>query len=100
MQVSRISHRQARGGGSDRGFAGGIVDGFYEGQAAAAFAAVADWLRVVCDGLEEVFEDGLVAADVGYGRGGGALVGGAGGDRGDVRGRIAPGGGDEGVVVG
>ena len=52
--------------------AGDGVDFFYEGKAAAAFAAVADWLRVVGDGEEEVFEDGFVAADVGYGRGGGA----------------------------
>jgi len=35
--------------------AGGGVDFFYEGQAAAAFAAVADWLRVVSDRVEEVF---------------------------------------------
>src|SRR5712664_3941974 len=70
---SRISHRWAMGGGSDVRRAGGIVDGFYEGQAAAAFAAVADGLRIVCDGVEEVFEDGFMAADVGYRGGGGAL---------------------------
>src|ERR1700704_3336103 len=77
---------------------GGSVDGFDQGEAAAAFAAVADWFGVAGDGLEEVFEDGFVAADVGYGCGGGALIGVAGGDRRNVGGRIAEVGGDDTVV--
>src|SRR5258708_36643243 len=99
IRVSRISHRRAMGGASDRRFAGGIVDRFHEGEAAAAFAAVADWLGVVCDGLEEVFEDGFMAADVGYLGGRGALVGVARGDAGEVgRGVAQAGGYDAGVL--
>jgi len=73
----------------------GVVDGFDEGEAAAAFAAVADGLRVVGDCMEEVFEDGFMAADVGYGGGRGALVGVAGGHIGKVERRIAQIGGDD-----
>src|SRR5712664_2378422 len=87
------------GGGSDVRRAGGIVDGFYEGQAAAAFAAVADGLRIVCDGVEEVFEDGFMAADVGYCCGGGALVRIAGGDGVEIGGRIAQVGSDDAIVL-
>jgi len=86
------------GAGSEFRCAGGVVDGFYEGEAAAAFAAVADWLCIVGDGVEEVFEDGFMAADVGYGGGRGALVGVAGGDGGEVGRRIAQVGGDDAVV--
>src|SRR6267154_3020828 len=76
----------------------GSVDGFDQGEAAAAFAAVAYWLRVVGDGLQEVFEDGFMAADVGYRCGGGALIGVAGRDGCHVGGRIAQVGGDDTVV--
>src|SRR5712664_782448 len=99
IRVSRISHRRAMGGPSDRRFAGGIVDRFHEGEAAAAFAAVADWLGVVCYGLEEVFEDGFMAADVGYRGGRGALVGVARGDAGEVGRGIAQVGGYDAVVL-
>src|SRR5712675_676046 len=83
---------------SESGGASGSVDRFDQGEAAAAFAAVADWFGVVSDGLEEVFEDGFVAADVGYRCGGGALVGVAGGDGRNVGGRVAEIGGDDAVV--
>jgi len=58
----------------------GSVDGFDQGEAAAAFTTVADWLGVVGDGLEEVFEDGFVALMSVYRCRGGALVGIAGRD--------------------
>jgi len=87
------------GGKSDRRCAGGIVDGFDQGEAAAAFSTVADWLRIVGDGVEEIFEDGLVATDVGYGGGGCALICVAVGDAGKVRGRIAQVGDDDAVVL-
>ncbi len=87
------------GGRSKRKCAGGSVNGFHEGETAAAFAAVADGLRVVGDCMEEVFEDGLMAADVGYGGGGGALVGVAGAHIGEVGRRIAQVGGDDAVVL-
>lgn len=50
--------------------AGGAVDGFDQGDAAAGFAAVAEGGTVVLDGLEKVFEEGLVAAKICYGGGG------------------------------
>src|SRR5712671_5743968 len=78
--------------------AGGSVEGFDQGEAAAAFAAVADWFGVVGDGLEEIFEDGFVAAYVGYCCGRGALIGVAGGDGCNVGGRVAEVGGDDTVV--
>src|SRR5712675_3282890 len=83
---------------SESGSACGSVDGFDQGEAAAAFAAVADWFGVVGYGLEEVFEDGFVAADVGYRCGGGALIGVAGRDRRNVGGRVAEIGGDDAIV--
>src|SRR6266404_6623493 len=83
---------------SESGGAGGSVDGFDQGEAAAAFAAVADWFGVVRDGLEEVFEDGFMATDVGYRCGGGALIGVAGRDGCNVGGRVAEVGGDDAVV--
>ena len=83
---------------SESGSACGSVDGFDQGEAAAAFAAVADWFGVVGDGLEEVFEDGFVAADVGYCCGGGALIGVAGCDGCNVGGRVVEVGGDDAIV--
>src|SRR6266478_6682791 len=97
--VSRASPSVGDGSGSDRRCGGGVVDGFDEGEAAAAFVTVADGLRVVGDGVEEIFEDGFVAADVGYGCGRGALVGVAGNDGSEVRGRIAEVGRDDAVVL-
>src|SRR6266849_5034673 len=99
MGVKSFSHRRAMGGRSKRKCAGGSVNGFHEGEAAAAFAAVADGLRIVGDCMEEVFEDGLMAAEVGYGGGGGALVGVAGAHIGEVGRRIAQVGGDDAVVL-
>src|SRR6266849_2829214 len=99
MGVKSFSHRRAMGGRSKRKCAGGSVNGFHEGETAAAFAAVADGLRVVGDCMEEVFEDGFMAADVGYGGGGGALVGVAGAHIGEVGRRIAQVGGDDAVVL-
>ena len=77
----------------------GLVDGFDEGQATAAFAAVADGLRVDGDGAEEVFEDGFVAADVGDRGGGGALVCVTVSCAGEVWRTIAQIGGDDAVVL-
>src|SRR6266849_1217 len=99
MGVKSFSHRRAMGGRSKRKCAGGSVNGFHEGETAAAFAAVADGLRIVGDCMEEVFEDGLMAAEVGYGGGGGALVGVAGAHIGEVGRRIAQVGGDDAVVL-
>jgi len=76
----------------------GSVDGFDQSEAAPAFAAVADWFGVVGDGLEEVFEDGFVAADVGYCCGGGALIGVAGGEGRKVGRRIGQVGGGDAIV--
>src|ERR1700687_2998779 len=97
--VKKFPIRWAVGAESEFRGAGGVVDGFYEGEAAAAFAAVADWLRIVGDGVEEVFEDGFMAADVSYGGGRGAFGGVAGGDGGEVGRRIAQVGGDDAVVL-
>jgi hypothetical protein len=76
----------------------GAVDGFDEGEAAAAFEAVADGGAVLLDGLEEIFEDRLVAAEIADGGGRGALVfvegGGFSGD-----GSVSEIGGDDAVVL-
>src|SRR5882724_1547279 len=93
-----FSHRRTTGELSESRCAGGSVDGFDQGEAAAAFAAVADWLGIVGDGLEEVFEDGFVAADVGYCCGGGALIGVAGGEGRKVGRRIGQVGGGDAIV--
>ena len=45
--------------------AGCAVDGFDEGDGFTAFGAVADGLAVGANGVEKVFDDFLVAADVG-----------------------------------
>lgn len=52
----------------------GAVDGFDEGDAAAAFEAVAGGGTVVLDGLEKIFEDGLVTTEIADDGGRGALV--------------------------
>jgi len=52
----------------------GAVDSFDEGKAAAAFGAVAKWGAILLDGLEKIFEDGLVSAEIADGGGGGALI--------------------------
>src|SRR5579863_1105807 len=52
-----------RNGGA--GAAGGAIDGFNEGDGFAAFGAVAHWLTICLDGAEEVFEDFLMASDIG-----------------------------------
>jgi hypothetical protein len=49
------------------GAAGGAVDGFDQGDGFAAFGAVADWLAVCANRMQEIFEDFLVAANVGDG---------------------------------
>jgi len=51
---------------------GGTVDGFDEGDAAAAFRAVAGGGAMVLDGLQKIFEDRLVAAEIADDGGGGA----------------------------
>src|ERR1700756_5035781 len=53
---------------------GGAVDGFDEGDAAAAFRAVAGGGAMVLDGLEKIFEDRLVAAEIADDGGGSAFV--------------------------
>jgi len=50
----------------------GAVDGFDEGDAAAAFEAVTGGGAVLLDGLEKIFEDGLVAAKIADDGGGSA----------------------------
>src|SRR5258708_18200903 len=52
----------------------GAVDGFDEGDAAAALEAVAGGGAVVLDGLEKNFEDRFVAAGIADDGGRGALV--------------------------
>src|SRR5258708_33009346 len=52
----------------------GAVDGFDEGETAAALEAVAGGGAIVLDGLEKILEDGLMAAEIADGGGGGALV--------------------------
>src|SRR5258706_16442856 len=71
------------GGDAVGGFCG-AVNGFDEGDAAAAFEAIASRRAVLPDGLEEIFEDGLRAAEIGDRGGRGAFVF---GERGGVRGR-------------
>ena len=53
---------------------GDPIDFLDQGDAAASFVAVAGRRGVLLDGAKEIFEDGLVAADVADDRGGGALV--------------------------
>src|SRR5580698_313332 len=66
------ARQSERDGGA--GTAGGAVDGFDQGDAFAAFGAVADGFAVGADGTQEIFENFLVAADVGDGGGGCAQV--------------------------
>ena len=63
------SHR----GDTVRSFCG-AVDGFDKGDTAATFEAITSGRTILLDGLEEIFEDGLVAAEIGNGGSGGALV--------------------------
>ncbi|PYU78336.1 MAG: hypothetical protein DMG51_18905, partial [Acidobacteria bacterium] len=76
---------------------GGTVDGFDEGDAAAAFRAVAGGGAMVLDGLQKIFEDRLVAAKIADDGGGGALVLVEGGGSGGV-GSVSEVGGDDAVV--
>src|SRR5260370_17669451 len=76
----------------------GAVDGFDEGEGAAAFEAVAGGGAVVLDGLEKIFEDGLVAAEIADDGGGGALVFVEGGGFGGGGWRVSEIGGDDAVV--
>jgi hypothetical protein len=61
------------GGDAVGGFCG-AVDGFDEGDAAAALEAIAGGGAILPDGLEKIFEDSLVAAEVGDGGGRAAFV--------------------------
>src|SRR5580698_3290639 len=65
----RRKSQQTKSGGSEgdggAGAAGGAVDGFDQGDGFAAFGAVADGLGVCANRVQKVFEDLLVAADVG-----------------------------------
>jgi hypothetical protein len=45
---------------------GGGVDGFDKSEAAARFAAIAERLAIVGNGIEKILDYGLVSADVGY----------------------------------
>src|SRR5712692_3962886 len=69
-----------------------------EREAAAAFGAVAGEGGVVGDSVEKILDYGFVAADVGYRRGGGALVGVARNFGDDLRKGIAEIGGDDAIV--
>jgi hypothetical protein len=50
------------------GAAGGPVDGFDQGNGFTTVDAVADWLAVGLDCAQKVFENFLMAADIGHGR--------------------------------
>src|SRR5260370_24623871 len=76
----------------------GAVDGFDEGDAAAALEAVAGGGAVVLDGLEKIFEDGLVAAEIADDGGRGALVFVKGGGYGGGGWGVSEIGGDDAVV--
>ena len=65
--------RGADGGQAIRSFCG-VVNGLDQGEAAAPFEAVAGGGAVLSDGCKKIFEDGLVAAEIADGGGGGALV--------------------------
>jgi hypothetical protein len=45
---------------------GGGVDGFDKIEAAARFAAIAERLAIVGNGIEKILDYGLVSADVGH----------------------------------
>jgi len=85
-------------GGDTIGSFCGAVDGFDEGDAAAAFEAIASGSAILPDGLEKIFEDSLVAAEIRDSGGRGALVFvercGRGGSA-----RVAETGGDDAVVL-
>ena len=87
------SHSGDTVGGSCR-----AIDGFDEGDAAPPFKAIASGGAVLLDGLEEIFENGLMAAKVGDGSGRCAIVfverGGFGGSA-----SVAKIGGDDAVVL-
>ena len=72
--MAEISQR----GGLDRnhraGRFGGSVDGLDEGEAPTGFEAVTQGRVVVPDGVEEVFENGLVATKIADGSRRGALI--------------------------
>ena len=70
--TTRLPH--SSDGGDAIGSFCGAVDGLDEGNAAAAFEAIAGRRAILLDGLEEIFEDGLVAAKIADGGGGGAEV--------------------------
>src|SRR5712664_2741381 len=91
------SHYWSDGCDAIRSFCG-AVDGFDQGEAAAAFEAVAGGGAVVLDGLEKIFEDGLVAAEIADDGGGGALVFVEGGGFGGGGWRVSEIGGDDAVV--
>ena len=76
----------------------GAVDGFDEGDAAAALEAVACRGAVLLDGLEKIFEDGLVAAEIADDGGRGALVFVEGGGFGGGGWDVSEIGGDDAVV--
>jgi hypothetical protein len=77
----------------------GAVDGFDKGEAAPALDAVAGGGAILLDGLEKIFEDGLVTAKVadGCSRGAQIFVEGSGFDGGGLG--IAKIGGDDSVVL-
>jgi hypothetical protein len=62
--------RQGRNGGVP----GCAIDGFDQGNAAAALQAVAGWCRVGLNGVDKVLEDLLVSAELTYYRRRGATV--------------------------
>src|SRR5882724_2148757 len=76
QQVSRVRDVSFFGSDGDYAIGGscGAVDGFDQREAAAALEAVTGGGAMLLDGLKKIFEDGLVAAEIGDGGGGGALV--------------------------
>src|SRR6266852_3618020 len=70
--TTRLPH--GSDGGETIGSFCGAVYRFDQGEAAAAFEAIAGGGAILLDGLEEIFEDGLVAAKIADGGGGGASV--------------------------
>src|SRR4029077_18525751 len=96
-----LTERAARFFSADSGAvcsAGHAVDFFDDGDAAAAFFAVAKGRGVLRDGAEEIFENGFVAADVADDGRRSALVGVAGGVGEQAPGRVAEIGGEDAIV--
>src|SRR3954469_4475014 len=100
VEVSKTFEGRISGCGvMPRLFSGGLVDGFDQGDAAAALGAITDGGAIFADGGKEILEDGLVAANVGDGGGRGAEVGVGGCTQVEVGRGSTEVGGDDGVML-